>query len=156
MLDHFGDDEPCAPEVRCCDVCEPDTDLVAASLRAVPMGRRARGGRSATSADGVAGASADGVARANGGGESRGANGAGVAGELQLDPVDEQRFEKLKVWRLARSEGKPAFTVAANTALEGVLRARPASLEELIAVKGIGPAFCERHGESLLQALAEL
>jgi hypothetical protein len=26
----------------------------------------------------------------------------------------------------------------------------------LIEVKGIGPAFCERHGESLLQVLAEL
>jgi hypothetical protein len=26
----------------------------------------------------------------------------------------------------------------------------------LIEVKGIGPTFCERHGESLLQALAEL
>jgi hypothetical protein len=30
------------------------------------------------------------------------------------------------------------------------------SLEQLIAVKGIGPAFCERHGESLLEVLAGL
>jgi hypothetical protein len=36
------------------------------------------------------------------------------------------------------------------------LRARPKSLNELIEVKGIGPAFRERHGESLLEALAEL
>jgi DNA uptake protein ComE-like DNA-binding protein len=46
--------------------------------------------------------------------------------------------------------------VAGNAALEGILRARPASVDELIEVKGIGPAFCERHGESLLQVLAEL
>ncbi len=51
---------------------------------------------------------------------------------------------------------QPAFTVAANTTLEGILRARPASVKELIEIKGIGPAFCEHHGESLLQALAEL
>jgi ATP-dependent DNA helicase RecQ len=79
-----------------------------------------------------------------------------MATEEALDPIDERRFEKLKAWRLGRSEGKPAFTVAANTALEGILRARPASLDELIEVKGIGPAFCERHGESLLEALAQL
>ncbi len=76
--------------------------------------------------------------------------------DIALDPVQESQFEKLKAWRLGRSEGKPAFTVAANAALEGVLLAGPATLEELIEVKGIGPAFCERHGESLLQALTEL
>ena len=70
--------------------------------------------------------------------------------------MDESAFEKLKAWRMERSEGKPAYTVAANAALEGALRAKPATLEELIEVKGIGPTFCERHGESLLQVLAEL
>jgi superfamily II DNA helicase RecQ len=79
-----------------------------------------------------------------------------AGGEDLPAPVDERHFEKLKAWRLGRSEGKPAFTVAANATLEGILRARPTSVEELIEVKGIGPAFCERHGESLLQALAEL
>jgi ATP-dependent DNA helicase RecQ len=137
ILDHFGDEEQCAPEVRCCDVCEPDMALVEASRQAAPVARKARGARSGVGANGAAGR-------------------AGVPEEIALDAVQEGQFEKLKVWRLGRSEGKPAFTVAANTALEGVLRARPASLEELIEVKGIGPAFCERHGESLLQALAEL
>lgn len=138
ILDHFGDDEPCAPEVRCCDVCEPDRALVEASLRAAPVARKARGMRSGGSGNG-------------------GSAAVGFSGEeLVLDPVEEGQFEKLKAWRLARSEGKPAYTVAANTALEGVLRARPATLEELIEVKGIGPTFCERHGESLLEALAAL
>jgi ATP-dependent DNA helicase RecQ len=149
ILDHFGDEEQCAPEVRCCDVCEPDMALVDASRQAVPVARKARGGRTGAVANGVASA----IDRA---GARGGANGAGVREEIALDPVQESQFEKLKVWRLARSEGKPAFTVAANTALEGVLRAGPTSLDELIEVKGIGPAFCERHGESLLQALAEL
>jgi ATP-dependent DNA helicase RecQ len=149
ILDHFGDKEPCAPEVRCCDVCEPDMALVDASRQAAPVARKAGAGRSAASTNGVAGA-------IGGAGILAATNGTRVAAEIALDPVQESQFEKLKTWRLGRSEGKPAFTVAANTALEGVLRARPASLDELIEVKGIGPTFCERHGESLLQTLAQL
>jgi RecQ family ATP-dependent DNA helicase len=147
ILDHFGDDEACSPEGRCCDVCEPDRALVEASREVVRRAARARAtGR---------GVSANGASRRDRAGRAlppRVARGE----EIALDPVEESQFEKLKVWRLGRSEGKPAFTVAANTALEGILRARPATLQELIEVKGIGPAFCERHGESLLQALAEL
>jgi ATP-dependent DNA helicase RecQ len=160
ILDHFGDEEPCAPEVRCCDVCEPDTALVEASLRVAPAAGKAHGTRGIR-----ASASREAAGRMPGGTGGRGAtngatngptNGARAAGAELLDPVDEHEFEKLKAWRLGRSEGKPAFTVAANTAIEGILRARPANLQELIEVKGIGPAFCERHGESLLEALAEL
>jgi ATP-dependent DNA helicase RecQ len=139
ILDHFGDHEPCAPQVRCCDVCEPDPDLVEVSRRPPPSAARARAGSSR------AGAARPGAARRE------------AALDLaSLDPVDDGDFERLKAWRLNRSEGKPAFTVAANAALEGILRARPATVDELVAVKGIGPAFCERHGESLLQVLAEL
>jgi ATP-dependent DNA helicase RecQ len=140
ILDHFGDGEPCAPAVRCCDVCEPDVALLEASRRTTPVARRARGARP-------------------GGANAEGDGGGGVAGvreKIALDPVQESQFETLKAWRLGRSEGKPAYTVAANAALEGALLARPRSIDELIEVKGIGPAFCERHGESLLEALAEL
>jgi ATP-dependent DNA helicase RecQ len=128
ILDHFGDGSECSPRVRCCDVCEPDPDLVEAA-RAPVASARARTGSL--------------------GGGSRPAG-------ASLDPVDAEDFERLKAWRLERSEGKPAYTVAANAALEGVLRARPTTVQELIEVKGIGPTFCERHGESLLTALAEL
>ncbi len=140
ILDHFGDREPCAPEVRCCDVCEADSELLAASRAVRSRARKARGALTGAGANG---------ARVD-------TNGANSSNEIALDPVDEREFEKLKAWRLGRSEGKPAFTVAANTTLEGILRARPTSLDQLIEVKGIGPAFRERHGESLLCALAEL
>ena len=72
------------------------------------------------------------------------------------EPVDEREFERLRAWRYARAEGKPAYTVAANAVLEGVLRLRPSTMDELRAVHGIGPTFCERHGSSLLAELAEL
>ncbi len=126
LLDHFGDEEPCRPEGRCCDVCEPDAALVQA-LSAPIAARRGAGGRSR----------ATGAERAPG------------------PPVDADAFERLRAWRYERAEGKPAYTVASNAVLEDVLRASPRSVGELLAIRGIGPAFCEKHGESLLAELAE-
>lgn len=40
--------------------------------------------------------------------------------------------------------------------LEEILRRRPASLGEIVEIRGIGSAFCAKHGDSLLQALAGL
>jgi ATP-dependent DNA helicase RecQ len=130
ILDHFGDAEPTAPSGRCCDVCDPDTALVQA-LSAPVTAKRSRG------------------ASGGGGARSRSAEPSGP-------PVDEEQFERLRSWRYERAEGKPAYTVAANAVLEDVLRATPQSVEELLSIRGIGPAFCEKHGESLLAELAEL
>jgi ATP-dependent DNA helicase RecQ len=46
--------------------------------------------------------------------------------------------------------------VASDAALRALLRGRPRGVGELLEVRGIGPAFCEKHGESLLAALATL
>jgi ATP-dependent DNA helicase RecQ len=72
------------------------------------------------------------------------------------DPVDEQQFERLRAWRWERAEGKPAYTVAPNAVLEEILRRRPASMPTLLAIRGVGPSFCEKHGQSLLDELREL
>jgi ATP-dependent DNA helicase RecQ len=141
ILDHFGDSQEGAPEGRCCDVCDPDSELERAMLATPVQVRRPRGGRAG------AGASS---ARAGGAGA------AGSAPEPVGEPVDEQQFEVLKTWRFERAEGKPAFTVAANTVLEELLRRRPRTLQELIEIRGIGPSFCEKHGESLLAVLGTL
>jgi ATP-dependent DNA helicase RecQ len=130
ILDHFGDEEECRASGRCCDVCDPDLALErAASEELTAPSRRRR--RSA----GASGRRPD---------------------ELPADPVDEEQFEKLRAWRWERAEGKPAFTVAANTVLEEVLRRRPRNAAELIEIKGIGKAFCEKHGDSLLEAVRAL
>jgi ATP-dependent DNA helicase RecQ len=139
ILDHFGDREEGRPSGRCCDVCDPDDALEQAVLAKVAGASRKRSRRKAH-------------ARENG-------SPAGQAGldpraaEPPGEPVDEEEFERLRQWRWERAEGKPAFTVAANAVLEQVLRSRPSSLEELLDIRGIGPAFCEKHGESLLAAL---
>ena len=70
--------------------------------------------------------------------------------------VEEHHFERLRAWRQKRAAGKPAYTVAANAVLEEVLRRRPASLRALAEIRGIGPAFCAKHGESLLAELGAL
>ncbi len=138
ILDHFGDGAQAAPTGRCCDVCAPDRALARAVSAPPSSARRARaagGGRGSASKAGSAG-------RASG----------ADAGE----PVDEREFDELRAWRLARAEGKPAFTVAADAVLWALLRERPRSMPELLEIAGIGPAFCAKHGESLLATLAAL
>ncbi len=145
LLDHFGDREAGAPTGRCCDVCDPDPSLALATVE-VAAGR-ARAGRS--------------TGRTNGGRPGQGAREAGAAAAAEaflqaLEAVDGDQFERLKAWRHARAEGKPAYTVATNAALEEVLRRRPRDERSLLAIHGIGPSFCARHGQSLLEEIAEL
>jgi ATP-dependent DNA helicase RecQ len=151
ILDHFGDPEQGRPTGRCCDVCDPDEELKRA-MAAAPAKARQRAGRTGR---GSAGGRGSGT-----GGSSSAIAGLGISGtapeEPAAEPVDEGQFEALKTWRFERAEGKPAFTVAANTVLEEILRRRPQSIEQLIEIRGIGPAFCEKHGESLLAALDAL
>ncbi|MEA2265622.1 MAG: ATP-dependent helicase RecQ [Solirubrobacteraceae bacterium] len=128
LLDHFGDDTPTAPDGRCCDVCSP-IDWIDVEAASRTTRGRAAGGSSRTP-----------------GGAPRPAG----------PPVDEGEFEALKRWRYARAEGKPAYTVAANATLEEILRRRPGSTDELLAIRGIGPAFVEKHGADLLSALGSL
>jgi ATP-dependent DNA helicase RecQ len=154
ILDHFGDPQQGAPEGRCCDVCDPDPELERAML-AKPV--KAPGKRSRRAEGGSGGSGGRGsTSILAGAGVGIGAASGSASEEPVGEPVDEGQFEALKTWRFERAEGKPAFTVAANTVLEEILRRRPRSLEELIEIRGIGPAFCEKHGESLLAALDAL
>jgi superfamily II DNA helicase RecQ len=62
--------------------------------------------------------------------------------------------ERLKAWRTERAEGKPAYTVCSNAVLARVIDTRPRTADELSTISGIGPAFLERHADSLLTLLA--
>jgi ATP-dependent DNA helicase RecQ len=68
--------------------------------------------------------------------------------------VDEPLLAALKDWRRQASAGKPAYTVAHNSTLESIAALRPGTLAELAAVKGVGPAFVERHGPQVLALVA--
>ncbi len=142
ILDHFGDGAQGAPTGRCCDVCDPDRALEQA-VRAQPVSSPRKRGRSAAARGGPALDAGDPLDTLQG------------APPLGVQAGDRE-FEHLRAWRLGRAQGKPAFTVAADAVLSEILHRRPRSTGELIEIRGIGPAFCEKHGESLLAELATL
>ena len=73
---------------------------------------------------------------------------------LPDDPV----FGSLRVWRLERATADevPAFVVFGNKTLAEIASRRPATLEELAAVPGVGPAKLERYGADVLAVLGSL
>ena len=130
---------------RCCDVCDPDRELLGllqAPLSPVPSPRRAQSRPLATSLR------APRAERSR----PRATGGHGLAATL----VDPREFERLRAWRLDRARGLPAYTVASNSVLEEILRQQPGDLEELLALRGVGPAFCAKHGAALLAELRKL
>ncbi len=86
----------------------------------------------------------------------RGSGAASAASAAEGPPVDAGELAALKRWRSERADGKPAYTVATNAVLEEIIRRRPASAEELVAIKGIGPGFVAKHGEDLLATVAAM
>jgi RecQ family ATP-dependent DNA helicase len=68
-------------------------------------------------------------------------------------PVSDAELAPLKEWRRERADGKPAYTVATDATLREIVRRRPTTDAELLAIKGIGPSFVERHAASLLELL---
>jgi ATP-dependent DNA helicase RecQ len=72
-----------------------------------------------------------------------------------IDSADLGLLETLRKWRVGASNGKPAYTVAHNSTLESIATLRPRSVAELATIKGIGPAFVERHGEQVLTLVVE-
>jgi ATP-dependent DNA helicase RecQ len=145
ILDHFGDGTAGAPRGRCCDVCDPDPAL-AQALVAAPIASSRKRASSSSSSSSFSSSSRQ---------RSSTEHADDARATAIVPPIDEREFERLRQWRWSRAEGKPAYTVAANAALEEILRQRPTTLDELLAVHGIGPTFCERHGESLLEQLSE-
>jgi RecQ family ATP-dependent DNA helicase len=68
-------------------------------------------------------------------------------------PVSDAELAPLKAWRRDRAEGKPAYTVATDATLREIVRRRPQTADELLAIKGIGPSFLTKHADSLLELL---
>jgi DNA helicase-2/ATP-dependent DNA helicase PcrA len=69
---------------------------------------------------------------------------------------DDPRYKALKRWRLERAlaDDLPAYVVFHNSTLAEIVRRQPATLNELAAVPGVGPAKLDRYGSEVLQALA--
>ena len=66
--------------------------------------------------------------------------------------VDEVLFERLREWRSgrAREQGHPAYVVFTDATLTAIAEARPRSVQELVAIPGIGQSKLDRYGEEVL------
>jgi DNA helicase-2/ATP-dependent DNA helicase PcrA len=78
---------------------------------------------------------------------SKAAGPAGPPGELE---------QALRAWRTAqaRQEGRPPFVILHDSTLRDIAVRRPATLFQLGAVPGIGPAKLERYGDDILAVVA--
>ena len=66
--------------------------------------------------------------------------------------ADVDLLAKLKSWRFneAQSQGVPAFVIFHDSTLAGIASAKPATMDELSRVSGIGAKKLERYGEAIL------
>jgi ribonuclease D len=72
-----------------------------------------------------------------------------------LTPEERQAVASLKKWRLQKSNeaNVPAYMICPDRTLEHLAMERPATLEALNAIHGLGPSKIARYGEELLEAL---
>jgi DNA helicase-2/ATP-dependent DNA helicase PcrA len=86
-----------------------------------------------------------------------GGRGRRGAASVRLPDPDGHIVEALKSWRsdTARASGVPAYVVMHDTTLTAIASLRPANLEELLAVPGLGPVKAGRYGTTLLALVAE-
>jgi ATP-dependent DNA helicase RecQ len=71
--------------------------------------------------------------------------------------VDEELWQRLRAWRLeqAQAQGVSAFVIFHDATLRRIAALRPADLNELAAIKGIGPSKLEKYGQEVLALLEE-
>ena len=84
------------------------------------------------------------------------ASGGGARRPLEPVPPEAEAPEAaLRAWRLERSrrDKVPAYVVLSDRHLQGIAVARPASLQELRALPGIGPTKLEAYGDEILAVL---
>jgi superfamily II DNA helicase RecQ len=72
-----------------------------------------------------------------------------------LTSEDEELLESLRAWRLKAARGKPAYTVANNRTLETIATNRPQNTDTLAQIHGVGPAFIDRYGPTVLNLVAQ-
>jgi ATP-dependent DNA helicase RecQ len=65
-------------------------------------------------------------------------------------------YEALRLWRLAEAKGQgiPPYVIFHDSVLRDIAAMRPASLDELASIKGVGASKLERYGERVLGVLA--
>jgi ATP-dependent DNA helicase RecQ len=81
---------------------------------------------------------------------------AGPDAALTVD--EEGSFQALREWRAerTRADGVPAYRAGSDATLREIARRRPGTMDELAAVRGVGPWFVEQYAEQVLAVLGSL
>jgi len=82
---------------------------------------------------------------------------AAVAAGAALGEADAKLFETLRAWRagVARAHGVPAYVVLHDSTLQAIARARPATIDELRAIPGLGERKLANYGAQLLALVGQ-
>ncbi len=77
--------------------------------------------------------------------------------EVNLSPVHQALFERLRWWRMetARTHNVPAYVIFHDATLREIARAMPASLEDLRQVSGVGEKKLESYGSEIIRLISE-
>ncbi|HEX2942845.1 MAG TPA: DNA helicase RecQ [Rhodopila sp.] len=72
-----------------------------------------------------------------------------------MNAADEGMYEALRLWRLAEAKAQsiPPYVIFHDTVLRDIAAQRPATLDELGGIKGVGASKLERYGRSVLGVL---
>ena len=66
---------------------------------------------------------------------------------------DEELFELLRQWRVVRAteEKVPAYVVFTDLTLQAIAESKPANLQALLKISGVGPAKIEKYGDAVVR-----
>jgi superfamily II DNA helicase RecQ len=80
----------------------------------------------------------------------------GLVDVSSTDPADDALAERLRQWRrrLARASGVPPHVLLHDATVLAIARRRPATVEDLLTVPGLGPVKVARYGPALLEVIA--
>ena len=84
-----------------------------------------------------------------------GRGGVGRAPPLPLDDTGLSLFAELKAWRaeVAREHGLPAYVIFHDAMLAEMARERPATLDELAGISGVGAKKLQAYGQEILRVI---
>jgi ATP-dependent DNA helicase RecQ len=78
------------------------------------------------------------------------------AAAAELAPADQPLFERLRAWRsaTAKEQGVPSYVVFHDATLREIAANKPADLDSLGAVSGVGAAKLAKYGDQVLDLVA--
>jgi ATP-dependent DNA helicase RecQ len=78
--------------------------------------------------------------------------------ESDLSSVEQAIFDKLRWWRMetARKHNVPAYVIFHDATMREIAKARPASLDDLRGVSGVGEKKLETYGAEIVAVIADI